>query len=592
MIRKPLRPLADIIAARIAGKNLDRIEQGNIRERRMQAEAQIIRKTRSRLWLLCGIFSMCFITIGTHMVGLSVSDPTEPKARIVGTSILSNRADIVDRNGRVLATNMETVSLYTHPYQITDPAGTAQKLANIFPNFDADRWAKRFANGKDFAWLKSHISPEEKQAVHDIGDPGLLFGPREMRLYPNGRLAAHILGGATFGDQGTHSAEVLGVAGIEKNHDIYLRDLDHQGAPLALSIDLTAQAALETALADGMFLMNAKAAAATLMDVHTGEVVAMASLPDFDPNHRPLPLLEGDQSDDPLFNRAVQGLYELGSTFKSFPIAQALELGVVAPDTLVDTKGPLQLGRFKVEDFDDYGPRLSVEKVLVKSSNIGTVHIANMIGSERQKAFLSDLGLLSPTDLEVIEAASGKPQYPSNWGEVYRGTIAYGHGVSTSQLHLAAAYAALVNGGTFIRPTLIKQQSPQQGHRVISSSVSRVITDMLRKVVTEGTARAGEVRGYAVGGKTGTADKPNPQGGYYEDKVIASFASVFPTHDPQYTLIVTLDEAVDTLADEPRRSAGYTAVPVAAEIIRRVAPLLGVRPVDSSLGQGVTVALN
>jgi cell division protein FtsI (penicillin-binding protein 3) len=432
------------------------------------------------------------------------------------------------------------------------------------------------------------------QAVHDIGDPGLLFGPREMRLYPNGAIAAHILGGASFGREGVGSAEVIGVAGVELQFDEYLRDPALEGAPLELSIDLTVQATTERVLAGGMALMNAKGAAAVLMDVHTGEIMAMVSLPDFDPNSRPRVLTEGDQSDSPLFNRAVQGVYELGSTFKIFAAAQAIELGLVNTSTMIDTTGPLVWGRHRIRDFHNYGPALSVMDVIVKSSNIGTARIAVQIGAERQRAFLASLGLTEATPIEMSEAASGRPLLPARWTEISTMTISYGHGISTSPLHLASAYASLLNGGTHVEPTLLRQYGPQTGPRVVSEETSAAARNMLRQVVVRGTASFGEVEGYAVGGKTGTADKPRENGGgYYDDRVIATFASVFPAHDPKYVLVVTLDEPTETSGPQPRRTAGWTAVPIAAELIRRTAPLLGLRPgVEPSTPIGVTLTSN
>ena len=375
-----------------------------------------------------------------------------------------------------------------------------------------------------------------------------------------------------------HSAEVIGTAGIEKAYDKELRDPARGGQPLKLSIDLTVQAAAREVLEGGMMLMNAKGAASVLMDIKTGEIVSMTSLPDFDPNNRPRALLVGDQSDSPLFNRAVQGVYELGSTFKIFAVAQAMELGLLNANTMIDTTGPLTWGRFRINDFHNYGPSLSATDVIVESSNVGTARIAMQIGAERQQEFLKSLGFFEPTPVELIEAPTGKPLLPPNWSELSAMTISYGHGLSSSPLHLASAYASLLNGGTRVQPTLIKQDYVAPGPRVVSERVSAESRSMLRQVVTRGTASFGEVAGYAVGGKTGSADKPKPRGGYYDDKVIATFASIFPAHDPKYVLIVTLDEGVETSGSEPRRTAGWTAVPIAAEMIRRTAPLLGLRP--------------
>ena len=580
MIRTPLRPLARILDARRKGENPDAIERENLRIRHEQTRDKARSRAEGRLLVMAVMFFCAFGVIGARMGTLAASEPAEPRAQSTGASIIASRADIVDRQGRILATNMETFSLYAHPHQMIDPNRTATELVKIFPELDVERLRKDFTGKRKFMWVRKKLSPEQKQKVHDIGEPGLLFGPREMRLYPNGALASHILGGASFGREGVHSAEVIGTAGIEKFFDEELRDPAREGAPLKLSLDLTIQAATERVLLGGMKLMNVKGAASVLMDIHTGEVIAIASLPDFDPNDRPRPLTQGEAADSPLFNRAVQGVYELGSTFKVFTSAQALELGLVNPTTVIDTSGPMKVGGFKIGEFNNknYGP-LSVSDIIVKSSNRGTGRLALAIGTQRQQEFLKGLGFFEPTPLEIVEAAGGKPLLPQRWTDLSSVTISYGHGLSSSPLHLAAGYAAIANGGFKVEPTLLKQSGAKLGPRLMSERTARQSLDMLRKVVTEGTASFGEVPGYSVGGKTGTADKPKARGGgYYNDKVINTFASVFPTNDPKYVLIVTLDEPVETSGTKPRRTAGWTAVPVAAEMIRRVAPLLGLRP--------------
>lgn len=594
MIRTPLRPLARILQAREKGENPDAIERENrrLRHELMRDKARV--RAEGRLLILGVFFFAAFAVVGGRMGMLAAAEPVEPRAAATGASIIAQRADIVDREGRVLATNLATHSLYAQPQMMVEPVRVAKELAAIFPDLDEAGLLKDFTGARKFLWIKKKLSPEQMQAVHDIGDPGLLFGPREMRLYPNGRLAAHILGGASFGREGVHSAEVIGVAGVEKTFDNWLRDPANGGKPLQLSLDLSVQAAVEEVLAGGMKLMNAKGAAAVLMNVKTGEVVSMVSLPDFDPNTRPAPPVSGLPSDSPLFNRAVQGVYELGSTFKIFAIAQALELGLVNPASMVDTQGPLRWGKFRISDFHNYGPRLSVTEVIVKSSNIGTARIATEIGSERQQAFLKSLGFFGPTEIELVEAPTGKPLLPPKWSDLSTMTVSYGHGLSASPLHLAAAYASIANGGLKVTPTILKGAAHAPGQRVLSGGTAAEILSMMRAVVTRGTASFGDVPGYAVGGKTGTADKPKPTGGgYYDDKVIATFASVFPAHDPAYVLVVTLDEPVETSGTEPRRTAGWTAVPVAAEIIRRAAPLLGLRPVvEPEAGIGVTLVHN
>lgn len=579
MIRTPLRPLARILDARNRGENPDAIERENIRLRHEDMRDRARRRAEGRLLVLAVMFFAAFGVVGGRMAVLASSEPAEPRTSVAGSQIQAQRADIVDREGRILATNFDTHSLYAQPQQMVDPEQAAEKLAEIFPDLKRDELLADFTGKRKFLWIKRKLSPEQKQAVHDIGEPGLLFGPREMRLYPNGRLAAHVLGGAGFGREGVHAAEVIGVAGIELFFDERLRDPARAHEPLTLSLDLSVQAAMERVLYGGMKIMNAKGAAGILMNVHTGEVVAVASLPDFDPNDRPALPVSGSPSDSPLFNRAVQGVYELGSTFKVFAVAQALELGLVSPSTMIDTTSPMIWGRFRIRDFHNYGPELSVTKVIVKSSNVGTARMAMEIGGTRQRAFLEQLGFMEASPLEISEAARSRPLLPKKWSELSTMTISYGHGLSTTPMHLAAAYATIANGGHRVSPTLLRNPDAELGERVISTQTSAAMRKMLREVVTEGTASLGEVPGYAVGGKTGTADKPKENGGgYYKDKVVATFASMFPAHDPQYVLVVTLDEPVETSGDEPRRTAGWTAVPIAAEIIRRVAPLMGLRP--------------
>ena len=588
MIRTPLRPLARILQARQKGENPDAIERENKRIRHEEMRDRARQRAEGRLLVLGVFFFAAFAVVGARMGLLATTDPVEPRAHAPGALISAARADIVDRNGSLLATNFDTHALYAQPRHMVDPQMAAKKLVEIFPDLSEERLVKDFTGKRKFLWIKRKISPEQMQAVHDIGDPGLLFAPRDMRLYPNGKLAAHVLGGASFGKEGVHGAEVIGVAGAEKYFDDYLRDPANAGKPLELSLDLTVQAAAERVLYGGMKLMNAKGATSVLMDVRTGEVISVASLPDFDPNDRPRPAVQGDPSDSPLFNRAVQGVYELGSVFKIFTAAQAIDLGLVNAGTVIDTKGPMRVGGFRIGEFrnKNYG-KLTVSEIIVKSSNRGTGRMALDIGIKRQQEFLERLGFFEPTSFEIVEAAGGKPLLPKKWTDLSTVTISYGHGLSSSPMHLAAAYAAIANGGYKITPTLLKQNGPQLGERVMSDRAAADARKMLRAVVADGTASFGEVPGYHIGGKTGTADKPKRRGGYYDDKVIATFASIFPAHDPKYVLVVTLDEPVETSGEKPRRTAGWTAVPVAAEMVRRIAPLLGVRPTVEPLPEAV-----
>jgi len=578
MIRTPLRPLPRILDARENGESTQRIERDNLRLRREQARDAGRKRAEWRLLFLAVAFFAGFALIAARMGQLAASPVIEPEP-FQGEQIAEGRADILDRNGRLLATNLVTNSLYAELRYMIDGARAARELAQIFPDLDEQRLTAQLTDpNRSFVWVRARLSPEQAQAVHDIGEPGLLLGPREMRLYPNGSLAAHILGGAGFGQQGVSGAEILGRAGIEYQMDDRLRDPDLVDVPLTLSLDLGVQGIVEDVLGNGLSMLNARAGAAIVMDAQSGEIVAMASLPDFDPNDRPIAPSTGNPAESPLFNVAVQGIYELGSVMKSFAIAQALDLGLVTPETMVDTRGPLRMAGFQIRDFSDYGPENSVTDVFVHSSNIGTARLAQQIGGERQQEFLRRFGFLDPMPLELAEAGRVLPQYPDRWTELSTITISYGHGLAITPVQLAAGYAALVNGGRRVVPTLLRRPDAVPGEQLISEQTSRTMRALMRAVVTRGTASLGEAEGYAVGGKTGTADKPDPQGGYYEGRVLATFAGAFPMTDPRYVIVVTMDEPSDGTGADARRTAGWTVVPVAAEMVRRIAPVMGMRP--------------
>ncbi len=578
MIRRPLRPLARILKARDEGTDPDRIEAEERALRlaaRHRAERQ---KAETRLLLLGIAFVLGFTTVAGRMALLSAAVPVAPETGTTDAPIRAQRADITDRNGALLATNIVTAALYAQPQQLIDPARTARELATIFPDLDRETLLKGFTDGRKFLWIRRSVSPEQRQAVQDIGEPGLLFGPRETRLYPNGAVAAHILGGTGFGREGVDAAEIVGVAGVEKSFDDRLRDPALTGEPLRLSIDLDVQAALEEVLAKGMAELGARGAVGILMEARTGRLRAMASLPDFDPNLRPALPVSGDPADSPLFNRAVQGRYELGSVFKPFTVALGLEKGLISPTTMVETKGPMKWGRFTIRDSHDLGPQLTVEDVLVQSSNIGTAHIALAEGAAAQQDFLRRLGLLDGLPVELAETARAKPLLPGKWSDLTTMTVSYGHGLAVSPLHLATAYASLLNGGQRVRPTLIDGARPVDGERIVSERTSRQLREMLRQVVVRGTAKFADVPGYDIAGKTGTADKPLPTGGYARDKVLSTFAAVFPAKDPEYVLVLVLDEPSNTDYGISIRTAAYTSAPLLAETVRRIAPLMGMPP--------------
>lgn len=523
---------------------------------------------------------LAYVAVAGRMALLAASEPREPRGLASSETFSAVRAEIRDRNGALLATNLPVWSLYARPGEMVDPVSAAEGLAEIFDDMDEKTLLRRFTDGRKFMWLKKAITPAERVAVHNLGEPGLKFGPRETRIYPAGSMAAHILGGASYGKEGVRAAEIVGVAGVEHWFDERLRDPAQAGAPLQLSIDLRVQAAMTDVLRGAVERLNAKGAAGVLMDARNGEVLSLVSLPDFDPNRRPPPPTSGHPDDHPIFNRAAQGVYELGSTFKVFTAAMMLDEGLASPQTMVDTKGPLYWGRFRISDSHRMPERMTLRDVIVESSNVGTARLAILAGARRQQEFLKKLGLFEPTALELPEAAKGAPLLPPKWSEISTMTISYGHGIAATPLHLAAGYASLVNGGLRVRPTLLKGAAPPtEADRVVSENTSREIREILRAVVVEGTGKNAAVPGYFLGGKTGTAEKPRRNGrGYDHKKIVATFAGVFPAHDPRYVIVVTTDEAVDSSGRYPRRTAGWTAAPAVREAVSRIAPILGMRP--------------
>ena len=538
-----------------------------------------------RLFALLTALILAFFLIGFQMVIMATNTiDGEIKKRLPSNDI-SNRKDIVDRQGRLLATNISVNSLYAHPHEIIDKDKVIADLTNIFPDQKAGMFREKIMTDKPFVWLKRTMSPYQQQSVLDIGQPGLYFGPRKMRIFPNGEIASHTLGGVRFGQERVNGAEILGTAGVELFFDDFLSKVNKGKESLQLSLDLTVQSLIEQILQDGIKLMGAKGGSAVLMNSKNGEILSLVSFPEFDPNDRPKNLFKENPADSPIFNRAVQGIYELGSVFKIFTVALALDEGLVNLGTELKTIGPLRVGGRTISDHKYFGPRLTVEEIIVKSSNIGTVRIANKIGSELLKEFYKSLGLLDKTSLELPETRSTIPQSPKKWKSLDTATASYGHGIAVSPIHLAVAYSSLVNGGYKVSPTLVLKEPKVMDEtvkkpktQVIKKVTSIMVRSLLNKVVINGTAKDSNFGGYSVGGKTGTAEKPDPvKGGYYENKVISTFASVFPISTGDYVLVVTLDEPENNLGSESFRYASKTAVPIAAKIISRIAPLLGLK---------------
>ncbi len=524
---------------------------------------------------------LVFVLALSRMVMVVLAEPREPGEFRSSHNQVSVRRDIVDRNGVILATSVPAMALYAHPRQIVSYQSAvrlASRLSEIFPDLDYENTLDKLSSDKSFVWLRHKMSQGQYQAVHDIGEPGLYFRSKELRVYPNGNLAAHVLGSARDGVSSKNPLEVLGVSGAEHSLDAALRDQGKSGEPVALTIDTTLQEISHSVLTAASSAFGAKGASSVLMDVHSGEVLSLVSIPDFDPNDsKRFAALSGGQS-NPLFNRPVQGIYEFGSVFKVFPVAMVLDRGTIGAEDLVSIE-PFAVGRYTIKDHFNKQSELTVRQVLTKSSNTGVARLALLLKPGALGEFLRELGFTEASHIEILEAKSVRSRLPDRWTTLNAVTVSYGHGVALTQLKLAAAYAAIVNGGYLVEPTIVLDEGSYGTRRsVISPETSAIMRDLLQSVVAEGTARAAQIEGYPIGGKTGTADKPDKRGKYSSDRTLASFASFFPADDPRYVLIVTLDEPSTGDGTRSQRFAGKTAVPTAKEMMARLMPVLGIRP--------------
>jgi len=525
--------------------------------------AQALETGRTRLLVAGVVFALAFTAIAWRLLDIAVLTPGfEPRIAATGQApgLASGRADIVDRNGIVLAATLPTASLYADPRKVQDAAATARRLAAALPELSEAEIRARLAAERSFTWLKRDLTPRQQYEVNRLGLPGLYFQREQRRVYPNGELTAHVVG---FTDIDTN-----GLAGIEKSFDDVLRGASE---PLRLSLDLRVQHILARELSAAMTEFQAIGAAGLVMDARSGEVLAMVSLPSFDPD-RP-----GSASDDARFNRASLGVYEMGSVFKIFTTAMALDAGVVTLDDGYDVSEPIRVARFTITDFKPKKRWLSVPEIFMYSSNIGTVHMAMAAGTATQRQFLENIGLTRASGIELGEI--GQPMTPSPWREINTMTIAYGHGMAVTPVQLTGAVAAVVNGGELVQPTLLKRAADgPTGRRILSERTSLQMRQLMRLVVRHGTGRKADAPGLRIGGKTGTADK-QVGGRYARDARIASFVGAFPMDDPRYVVFAMVDEPKGTKETFGYATGGWVAAPVVGRVAEAVAPLLGVPPV-------------
>lgn len=531
---------------------------------------------RQRLVILLLLFLAVPPLLALRLADLAIFEHT-PVATRATLSTAPPRADIVDRNGVELARTFEAFAISVEPRKLAgDPRVLARRIAAILTDkSEAEIYAELTHKGQ-FRYISRRVLPSEAKRINDIGEPAVFLRREAARLYPNFNLAAHAVGYAD--DKGK------GAVGIEKAFDKRLADNATRGTPLALSIDVRVQQALEHELRNLYIDQSAKGAAGVVLDVDTGEVVAMTSLPDFNPN-APGQTSDGQvydaaNDDGRRYNKVTYGGYELGSTFKALTIASALDAGTIKSlDQKYDASAPIYLAGFRIRDDHAKNRWLTVSEIFMHSSNIGTARIAVEAGRDTQRAMLEQLGFFKPIEIEIPERA--RPQYPalSNWGELATMTIAYGHGITVSPLHLANAYATLVNGGLYRAPTLLRRDAGAipEGRRVFTQATSDTMRKLLRAVVTGGTGRKANAPGYRVGGKTGTAEKIE-NGRYVRGQNVSTFAAAFPMDAPRYVVVAMVDDPRGSKSTFGFKTAGMVVAPAMTRIVERIGPLLGVQP--------------
>ena len=520
---------------------------------------------RGRLLLTGAVLSAAFVAIGIRLFDVTVLqagvEPRDPPPSQIARGAAA-KTEIVDRNGVVLAVSLGTAALYANTAWIADPDATVRALATVLPDLDRERFAERLRVPKRYVSLRRHLTPDEQYAILRLGIPGLVLEPDQRRVYPMGRLAAHAVG---FSDP-----DGRGLAGIERQFDTKLRE--GSGA-LSLSIDIRVQHVLRNELFRAMTEHSAVGAAGIVLDTENGELLAMVSLPDFDPNRA------NSAEAELRFNRATLGIYEMGSTFKILSTALALDAGAVTLSDRIDATRPIRISRFTIRDFHAKARVLTVPEVFIYSSNIGAAKLGLAVGGKRMRHFLADLGMFRKTPIEISE--NGRPLYPRRWRPINTMTVSFGHGVAVSPLHLTSAVAAVVNGGTLHAPTLLKRESRArpEGKRVLSRATSDKMRRLMRLVVVEGTGSKAAAAGYLVGGKTGTAEQAG-RGGYRKKRLLSSFVAAFPMHRPRYVVLALLDQPRGTRDTHGYATGGWVAAPVVGKTVARIGPLLGVQPVD------------
>ncbi len=530
-------------------------------------------RARNRVVMAIICFVGIYSVISGRLIYYGIQEDTTAYNGPTGT-VLAARPDILDRNGEVLATDIKTNSLYAEPKKIIDPDEAIELLSTVLPDLNFEQTYSRLKSKAGFAWLKRGLTPQQKSQIMALGIPGIGFRTEKARFYPGGPTAAHILGLVNIDNQG--------IAGMEKYIDEHgLSDLRDAGLadsrslePVKLSIDLRVQHVVRDVVVQAMQKYSAIAAGAVVLNVRTGEVLAMASAPDFDPNN-PYNALEKDR-----LNRMSAGAFEMGSTIKSFTTAMALDSGKVNLQSTFDARQPITIGRQTIRDFHGKGRVLTLPEVFIYSSNIGSAKEADVVGIDGHREFLHRMGLLDRMETELPEVA--RPMEPKVWKKVHSITIAFGHGMATTPLQTAVGAAALMNGGRLIPPTFLPrtiEEANKIAKQVVSEKTSEDMRYLYRLNAEKGSGGSGNratVPGYRVGGKTGTAEKVI-NGRYSKDVRFNAFVAAFPIDKPEYVVLTIVDEP-KAEAGKIGATAGFNAAPMVQEIIRRSASFLGVKP--------------
>lgn len=516
-----------------------------------------------RVKLVMGLMCALFAAITLRSAAVSLQPAPEARAGAPVFTEPARRADILDRNGELLATSIDVYSLFADPRAIWDAREVAEALGAVFEDLDTEALATRLANrDRAFVWVRRQLTPRQRQAVFELGLEGLDFRRESRRAYPRGTLAGHVLGYT--------GVDGAGLGGIEFAMN---ERLSAAQAPLRLTLDSGVQFALEAELASAAAIHDVEGAAGVVIEASSGEVLALASWPPINPNRAArLPADAPERLD-----RASGAVYEVGSVFKPLTIAAAFEAGVLHPADTFDVSRPLEIGATEIDDLHPLTGRADATRIIAESSNIGTVQVARLTGSRRLQDFLASLGLLERAPVEL--AASAAPLLPARWDELSTATVSYGHGIAVTPLAFASAFSALANDGEIAAPRLVLDGEDERGvRRVMSAPTARLVTAMLRAAVTYGTGKRADVAGYRIAGKTGTAEKPIA-GGYSQTDHINSFAAIFPADRPEYALLIVLDTPKALEADGVTGdTAAWTAAPTAGRVIERIAPLLGVAP--------------